>query len=217
MRVRSSLLVLVLLTGASAFALPVLPSTYAMPNGSSLGYTYWDDAYTGVGCKTCDGAALSGGLGELTDGVVATASWNVTEPPPGPGPYVGWVNLNPTIAFHFNQSVVIDSVTFNFDDAGGLGSVGGPASVIVSGITYAVVNPPGSGPFSFTVSGLGFTGTDLSISIIRSDTNVVTMVSEISFASAVPEPGSGAMLLAGLAVGAGLYLRRRSSVGEGAA
>lgn len=191
-----------------ALAAQVNPSSYDMPNGSTGNYSYWDESYTGLGCKTCDGAALTGGLGDLTDGVIASASWNVVEAPAGPGPYVGWANIDPTITFHFSQSVSIDSVIFSFDDSN-LAGVTAPGSVTIAGQTFAVVNPVGSEPFSFAVSGLSFVGNTLPVVIHR--TGSWSFVSEISFASAVPEPDSGAMMLAGLAVGLGIVMRRKAS------
>lgn len=57
-----------------------------MPNGNGTAtggfFNYWDRDYTGNGSvapisapHTNDGEALSGGLGDLTDGVIATQDW----------------------------------------------------------------------------------------------------------------------------------------------
>jgi predicted methyltransferase len=40
-----------------------------MVDGNTGSWEYWDQSQTGFGSVTCDGAALSGGLGDLTDGV----------------------------------------------------------------------------------------------------------------------------------------------------
>ncbi|MFV2066020.1 MAG: hypothetical protein ACC645_03505 [Pirellulales bacterium] len=54
-------------------------------NTTAIGFR---DAYTLY-------ASLSGGLGDLTDGVIATENWYIVEPPDGPnGPYVGWNHGN---------------------------------------------------------------------------------------------------------------------------
>ncbi len=189
---------------ANAHALTVLPASYGMVNGSSGTYDYWDDSYTGSGCKTCNGAQLAGGLGDLTDGTVATQSWNIVEAPAGPGPYVGWTSIDPIIQFHFSQLVNIDSATFHFDDSG-IAGVTAPASVTILGKTYSVLNPPGTAPFAFTVSGLGFTGTDLGVTINRS--GEWTFASEITFQSPVPEIAKWQMLALG-SIFIGIALRR---------
>ena len=84
---------------AAGEAAALQPDSYSMPNGYSGSYNYWDEIYSGSGCRTCDGAFLSGGTGELTDGVIATDNWFVVEAPAGNGPYVGWP-IDPTITFH---------------------------------------------------------------------------------------------------------------------
>ena len=59
------------LTGGTASATALLPDSYDMLNGNTGSYQYWDDTYTGTGCLTCDGDALAGGKGDLTDGIIA--------------------------------------------------------------------------------------------------------------------------------------------------
>jgi hypothetical protein len=60
-----------------------LPISYEMRNG----YGYLDQRYNGLGCATCDHSMLSGGLGELTDGVLGTVDWSGLPAVP----WVGWV------------------------------------------------------------------------------------------------------------------------------
>jgi hypothetical protein len=200
-----------LAASSSGFASPVTVLSYDMANGSTGSYNYWDDTYSGSGSKTTDFAALSGGKGDLTDGIKATDNWNVTEAPTGPGPYVGWSNFNPVIRFHFGAPVTINGISFNFDDANGFGGVSTPLSVTVGGTTYAVADPVGSAPFQFDLTGLGLTVSDLDITLNRR-TNWV-FVSEISFddgrsGGVVPEPGALALLGLGLA---GLAFSRRKN------
>ena len=195
------------LVAGTAFASTSTPDSYSMLNGNTGSYNYWDDTYTGAGCLTCDNAALSGGRGDLTDGIIANNNWFVTEAP-GHGPYVGWA-LDPTINFHWNSSVNVSSVTFHMDDADGAGGVSTPAAIIINGITYNVTDPLGSAPFSFTASGLTFSGTDMVVTIQRN--NAWVFVSEVQFnAAPVPEPASAAMLLAGLGLMGALTLRRKA-------
>lgn len=200
---------LALAAASSAWSLEVVPVRYDGPNGFSGLYSYWDESYSGSGCKTCDGAALSGGVGDLVDGIIANSNWSVVEALVGPGPYVGWKDLNPTINFIFGSSVLIDSVTFYFDDAGS-GGVGAPSVVTVGGRSFSVPNPPGTAPFSFTVSELGFVGSSLPITITAGNGANWIFASEIDFTTPVPELAAWQLVLAGSAVLVGLARRRRS-------
>ena len=76
-----------MLVGGTAGAAAVTPDSYDMLNGNTGSFQYWDQIYNGAGCVTCDNAALSGGRGDLTDGVIAANNWNIDEAPAGNGPY----------------------------------------------------------------------------------------------------------------------------------
>ena len=71
--------------------------------------------------------------------------WNApgVEGASGPGPYVGWLNFDPTIEFFFDQVLSFNSVTFYFD-ASYAGGVTPPTSVNIEGANFAVPTPPGS-------------------------------------------------------------------------
>ncbi|GCL62445.1 hypothetical protein AQPW35_15260 [Rubrivivax pictus] len=206
---------------AAQLALPaaaqtvVTPTAYDMPNGygqANLGsFNYWDKAYTGSGDTSLDFAPLSGGLGDLTDGVIATGRWDAVENLEGTGPYVGWAGIDPVITFHFAQSHSFSQVTIWHDDANGHGNVATPMAFTVTvgaqSQRFDITDPAGDAPFASTlVLGPGFTGSSLQLQVHRFDT--ATMLSEVQI-SAVPEPASAALLAAG--AGLLLALRRRGA------
>jgi hypothetical protein len=202
-----------LVTGTT-LAATTLPDSYSMQNGTSGTYQYWDQSYNGKGCVTCNYAQLSGGRGDLTDGIIASTNAIVAEAPAGNGPYVGWA-LDPTITFHWNKPVSIGSVTFYLDDSNGAGFVSAPKSVTVKGVTYNIAEPAGSAPFAFTATGVNFTGTDLTVSLQRKNSWV--FLSEVQFqtvAAPVPEPDTYVMMLGGLALAGGMARRRRRAAGD---
>ena len=119
------------LLGASAAGATVVNATsYDMVNGngqaSNGSFNYWDLEYTGAGSTNVDGSPLSGGLGNLTDGVIATDNWFNTENGAGTGPYVGWLSTDPVIDFFFAAITSFNSITFNVDDSEGAGGVSQP-------------------------------------------------------------------------------------------
>jgi hypothetical protein len=210
---------------SAAHAATVTPLSYDLPNGDGQAhggtFNYWDKAYSGTGNTSTDGAALSGGRGDLTDGVVATQNWLQAENADGTGPYVGWRDTDPTIVFHFAQSLRFSSITLHADDADGEGGVFAPGGIVIGGTTYSFADPAGSAPNTFTVNGLDLMGQDIAVTLLRRDSSSWTFVSEVSFlATAVPEPAQWGLGLAGLAAMASLERlgrRHKPSVSSGAA
>jgi hypothetical protein len=216
-------------------AVPITPSSYDMPNGygtHTVGgeYNYWDVNYSGSGNKTTDGAPLSGGSGKLTDGVIATESWEWTDTLgvghtqqnlAGTGPYVGWTWGDPTIIFRFASPVAIDTMTFYVDDPGNdingnphRGGVAAPKSITINGITHNVINTsPGSGPLAINLADLGLGSlTDMTVTINRDLSSLYSFwlfVSEVTFDNGVPAPvpEPSTMILFGAGI-AGLALLR---------
>jgi hypothetical protein len=199
-----------------AAAIPVPVISYSMPNGNGTasggGWNYWDLNYTGTGSTTTDGAPLSGGVGDLTDGYIAPGTYNGLENGAGTGPYVGWfqpATTNPVITFNFAGNPTITDIALHVDNTSS-GGVFAPVAIWINGI-----NTPFTAPTLGTVgfinfTGLSLTGNSLSLQLDQGQGRWV-FVSEISFSSAVPEAATWAMLIAGFGM-VGATLRRRRMV-----
>ena len=78
-----------------------MPISYSMNNGDSHSFkTFHDDTYTGSGNRNVDTSFLSGGLGQLTDGLFGND--NFLDTGCGGGSivsycWVGWVNTSPVV------------------------------------------------------------------------------------------------------------------------
>lgn len=183
----------------SAFALPLAPSSYDTANGNGTAsggsFNYWDLEYSGAGATSTDGAPLTGGLGNLTDGVVAALNWSATENGGGTGPYVGWCRLcgaapvaDPTITFRFTpgalETYVFDTVTLYLDDSNGSGGVQPPSAIGVKigadpAFSTPVADPSSGDPFSVTIDLGGTIGEQIAIQLFHN--NQWVFLSEVSF------------------------------------
>ncbi len=203
-----------LIAGAGySHAAPITVTSYDMLNGTTGTFTYFDDTYNGTGSTTTPGAPLTGGTGDLTDGVIATAIWQSQ-----PALYVGWFSnaiLDPQITFNFAQSYSFDTATFYFDDANGFGGVFPPASVEIGGVTQNVVGTPDGSPFSVTVNLGGLVASSLDAQIFHLfDSGSWVFLSEVQFdgnptVSAVPVPAALPLLAGGLGLMGLVGWRRR--------
>jgi hypothetical protein len=195
-------------------AASLVVASYDMVNGGgqSTGGSsnYWDVNYTGSGCTTCDYAGLSGGVGDLTDGIAATDIWFPVEDGGGAGPYVGWWDFyaaSPTVTFNFAGNRIVDSIAIHLDNSN-FGGVIAPTAIKIDGQAYGFTAPTlgTAGWVSFT--GLALTGSQHTVQFVQAP-GTYTFVSEVSFSgSTVPEPGQWALLVLGFAT-TGAALRRR--------
>jgi len=214
-----------------AHAVEITPSSYSMPNGDGVAsggeYNYWDTSYTGNGSTTTDGAYLSGGLGRLTDGVIATNDWEYVVSPgvyatqesaSGTGPYVGWVGMNPTIVFNFASPVSINTITFYVDNPlNQHGGVAAPSAFTIAGTTYTINDSSlPNGVVAISLTNLDLTDvTTLPVTIYETlDPDAFwTFLSEVTFddgnSAPVPEPASFTLFGVGIVFFALLTIRRK--------
>ncbi|MBZ6377996.1 hypothetical protein B5C34_02065 [Pacificimonas flava] len=214
-------LTVALLLPLPAGAVQIVPDYYDTPNGDAGTYTYFDDSYDGLGDKTNRYGYLSGGSGDLTDGVIATQPWPVEEGPGGGKAYVGWIDADPVPVFHFADPAVIDSIVIHQDDADGVGGVDHIPRVgmsawrdgtVVFDQEYFFSDPAGTGPTAITLDTSAMPDVDriaLRMNRLRDGRDHWVFVSEIQFfqADAIPSPASFGLLGLGALTAAGL--RRR--------
>lgn len=205
---------------APSQAVTLVVSSYDMPNGDgqahSGSFNYWDLNYSGAGTTNVDGAPLSGGTGDLTDGVVAGDFWFNVENVAGTGPYVGWRGdvgvSNPLITFNFGTVVAVSSISIHMDNSHA-GGVGAPSSILIDGVAQAFTAPAVGTIGTVTIGGLNLLGSSHTIQFFQDSSFVWTFVSEVTFdgrvvGGAVPEPASWAMMIAGFGA-VGIAMRRR--------
>ena len=211
---------------AAASGIPV--ASYDMNNGggqaSGGSFNYWDRFYNGTGATTTDGAPLSGGVGDLTDGIVPTNFWFTVENLAGTGPYVGWYSAmprqsNPVVQFNFSLEWTVEQIRVHVDNSLS-GGVVQPLAYLVNGNAWAFT-PLSQGTFGWiTLTGAPVTGSSLSLTFLNQTFPHWIFVSEVELSGThgdpIPEPASGALLLLGLGLLGGAA-RRRAAAGRAAA
>jgi len=88
------------------YGVPVYPVSYDMLNGQTGSYNYWDETYNGTGNPLQNLSALSGGLGQLTDGVIGSNSFGTNYGTGVAKEWVGWSSADPEITFYFGETAV---------------------------------------------------------------------------------------------------------------
>ena len=227
------------LTGLSTSAVggpQVFATSYDLKNGDgTAGYgnvTLFDDTYNGSGNKTVGYAPLSGGLGDLTDGVAAVKNWGdcsgnrpcVSGPTYDNSPYVGWrmsSHAVPSVTFHFAPGTNIDEVKISMN----YGYHASPLGFLMGGVSLPQGADPtytgGGANHWYDFAGLGLSGDTLKITFNYNrepwssahpfgpaDWVLVSEVQFFAATPAIPEPATFAMLLAGFGL-LGIAARRR--------
>ncbi len=189
-----------LLIGASPFA----HATDLIP----VGYTY---------PHPFDGGYADSTGQELTDGITFSQCWDgvsiITFATVAP--LVGWQVNDPSITFDFGTPVNVGSVLIYFADSNGAAGVGMPSFVNIStpggfNQTFPVIDPPGLGTtVPVLISGLNLSTDTVTVTANRNAGFSWTMLSEVSFATPVPEPSAYALGFGVVALGVMAVRRRR--------
>ncbi len=172
-------------------AAPITVQSYDLLNGEASTYNYWDLDYSGAGNTSVSGAPLSGGSGDLTDGIISTKTGSKS------------------IVFNFGSVYNFQSLTVHVDDSNAAGGVSPPSSIVaaVSGriVTQLVSDSLSGAPLAVNIAlPGGFTGSSLSLTLNDGIAQWI-FVSEVTFdgqSAPIPEPGTWVLLssLAALAL-----------------
>lgn len=102
---------------APEISVNVEPVSYDMLNGQSGSFLYHDEIYDGTGDNTVNGAALSGGLGQLTDGEVGADEYATNLGNGAAYEWVGWSSIQPEITFDFGEVVELSGTSIHANNS----------------------------------------------------------------------------------------------------
>ncbi|MBL8231839.1 MAG: PEP-CTERM sorting domain-containing protein [Bryobacterales bacterium] len=212
-----------LIPATLALCAPITPVSYTMLNGQGVAnggiLNYWDESYSGSGSTTTDGALLSGGLGQLTDGFIGCSNdWTVDCGDGAAFRWVAWNTIDPVIVFDFGSLQQFQRISVHTNNVG-VGGVSMWDTALFQFSNDGVNFSPGvlrttsaaekADPNArYLDTNLAESGRYVRISFADGPTNIWVLLSEIQFdgVADVPEPGTALLAAAGLLV---LMLRRR--------
>lgn len=116
---------LLLAAAASAAVVPI--ASYDMVNGRSGFNRYIDETYNGAGNPFVDSSLLSGGTGQLTDGILGTD--NILDN--NSFDWLGWLEVQPSIRFDLGQIVQLDQLSVRAASSSPFGDVDLPGTITI--------------------------------------------------------------------------------------
>jgi len=214
MTTRTGALVVIAVASASASAATLSPVSYSMVNGRTGFQNYLDETYGGPGASGNPLAAssfLSGGLGQLADGVIGTNDILAN----GSFDWVGWLEVTPVITFDFGSVVTIEtlavhaaSISANFGDVDLPGSILWEFSTdgvsFGTSLTRTTTGAESADPSSQWLSSSTSQNARYVRATLRDGVQPWIFVSEFAF-TGVPTPGAAGLALLASVMG----LRRR--------
>jgi X-X-X-Leu-X-X-Gly heptad repeat protein len=211
--VRNLLLCVLLVFSCPLWAGTVTADGYDMMNGQSGSWRYLDSTYLPCPTAACTSnlGTLTGGAGQLIDGVAPAFSWGDSGQPGGTFvPWVGWYSIDPGITFHFSGTPTITRVGLYLDNTPGWGDVRLPSQVDIAGQDFNITADANFGPRWMYFDLAPVTADTLAITLYR-DSGRWTMIGEVAFegpdGGTVPEPAG--LLLAAPALALFAIGRRR--------
>lgn len=208
-------LLVIAAASASASAATLSPVSYSMINGRTGFQNYLDETYGGPGATgnpLVASSFLSGGLGQLTDGVIGTNDILAN----GSFDWVGWLEVTPVITFDFGSVVTIEtldvhaaSISANFGDVDLPGTVvwefSNDGVTFGTSLTRTTSSAESNDPSSQWLSSTTSQNARYVRATLTDGVQPWIFVSEFAF-TGVPTPGAAGLAM--LAVAAGLRRRR---------
>jgi hypothetical protein len=153
---------------------------------------------------------------QLTDGIRGTNDWSANLGNGSAYEWVGWISSDPAMTFTFSSSVSILAVKLGFNRTD-LHGIFLPSTVLIGTQSFTLtgneIADNTRGDLTFALA-QPFVGTQLNMSLTDGNTSRWIFVDEVQFAT-VPEPST--LVLLGLGVATGCWLRRRARGSNGAA
>lgn len=199
----------------------VVPVSYDMLNGGIGTYNYLDNTYNGSGDPAAAYTWLSGGLGQLTDGVLGASNVTANLGNGKAYEWVGWFRTDPVITFDFGNVIELWTIGIHSCSAGF-----GSGIVLFNNVKLSFsndgVNFGGDINYAPTVAEREEVAASFKTVALNKEARYLraeftneqnwTFLSEVQFtgiapATETPEPGSLAAMISGL--GALVAIKRR--------
>lgn len=182
--------------------------SYDMINGRSGFQRYIDETYNGMGNPLVDSSFLSGGTGQLTDGVVGGNDILAN----GSFEWLGWFEVQPSIRFDFGQPARLDTFSVHAASVSFFGDVDLPGTITIDfsddGVNFAnpivrtTTRPERDNPLSQWIdTDLGGVTARYARAFFTDGDQPWIFLSETQFTGVLPTPAAAALGIGGLMLG----------------